>query len=129
MTATIASEPVVLDSSIWLEYLTDDAKAESFAPYLEGSLSVLVPTIVLYEVRKVLLNKESKTLADIFYSEAIKRTIVPFDELLALKAAELSISHKLSMADAIIYATAKHYGAQFITSDSHFANIPDVTLL
>ena len=129
MTATIASEPVVLDSSIWLEYLTDDAKAESFAPYLEGSLSVLVPTIVLYEVRKVLLNKESKTLADIFYSEAIKRTIVPFGELLALKAAELSISHTLSMADAIIYATAKHYGAQFITSDSHFANIPDVTLL
>ena len=124
-----ASEPVVLDSSVWLEYLTDDAKAESFAPYLEGSLSVLIPTIVLYEVRKVLLKRESKTLADAFYSEALKRTIVPFDEALALKAAELSIFHKLSMADAILYATAKHYGAQFITSDSHFAGIPDVTLL
>ena len=129
MTATIASEPVVLDSSIWLEYLTDGAMAESFAPYLEGSLLVLIPTVVLYEVRKVLLNKQSKTLANIFYSEALKRTIVPFDEILALAAAEVSISHKLCMADAIIYATAKHYGAQFITSDSHFANVPDVILL
>jgi predicted nucleic acid-binding protein len=129
VTATTGSESVVLDSSIWLEYLTDDAKAESFAPYLESSLSVLIPTIVLYEVRRVLLIKQSKTSADIFYSEALKRTIVPFDEVLALKAAELSIFHRLSMADAIIYATAKHYRAQFVTSDSHFANVPDVTLL
>ena len=101
MTATTATETVVLDSSGWLEYLTSDAKAESFAPYLEGNISVLIPAIVLYEVRKVLLLRQGKTLADIFLSEALKRIIVPFDEDLAIKAAELSISHKLSMADAI----------------------------
>jgi predicted nucleic acid-binding protein len=129
VTETTASECVVLDSSIWLEYLTDDAKADSFAPYLEGSLTVLIPTIVLYEVRKVLLTREGKTSADAFYSEALRRTIVSFDEVLALKAAEFSVIHKLSMADAIIYATAMHHGAQLITSDSHFANVPGVTLL
>lgn len=129
MTATTASEPVVLDSSGWLEYLTDDAKAEAFAAYLEGSLPVLIPTIVLYEVRKVLLVQKGKTLADVFFSYALRKTIVPFDEVLAIKAADLSIFHKLSMADAIIYATAKHYGAQLVTSDGHFENLPGVTLL
>ena len=129
MTATTATETVVLDSSGWLEYLTSDAKAESFAPYLEGNISVLIPAIVLYEVRKVLLLRQGKTLADIFLSEALKRIIVPFDEDLAIKAAELSISHKLSMADAIIYTTAVHYHAPLVTSDPHFANLPGVTVL
>ena len=52
-----------------------------------------------------------------------------FDEVLAVKSAELSVTHKLSMADAIIYATANHFGAQLIASDSHFANLPGVVLL
>jgi predicted nucleic acid-binding protein len=124
-----AIETVVLDSSGWLEYLTDGAKAESFASYLEGSVSVLLPAVVLYEVRKILLLREGKTSADVFLSDALRRTIVPFDETLALKAAELSIIHKLSMADAILYATALHCGAPLITSDTHFADLPGVTLL
>lgn len=124
-----ATETVVLDSSGWLEYLTDGAKAESFAPYLEGSVSVLLPAVVLYEVRKILLLREGKTSADVFLSDALRRTIVAFDETLALRAAELSIIHKLSMADAIIYATALQCGAPLITSDAHFADLPGVTLL
>ncbi len=129
MTATTASEPVVLDSSGWLEYLTEGAKTESFAPYLEGGGTVLLPAIVPYEVRKILLLREGKTSADACLSDALPRAIVPFDETLALKAAELSILHKLSMAEAILYATALHCGAQRITSDSHFADLPGVMLL
>jgi len=129
VTATTVSEPVVLDSSGWLEYLTDGAKAEAFAPYLEEDRVVIVPTIVIYEVRKILTFKKSITLADIFVSNVLRRTIAAFDDLLALKSADLSIQHKLVMEDAIIYATAKHFEAELITSDNHFANLPGVTLL
>ena len=129
MTATTASEPVVVDSSGWLEYFTNDAKADSFAPYLEGDLTILVPTVVIYEVRKILSLNHGKTVADSFYSDVLRRTIVSFDEVLALKSAELSLHHKLSMADAIIYGTARHYEAQLITSDTHFLNLSGVTLL
>jgi predicted nucleic acid-binding protein len=55
--------------------------------------------------------------------------VVALDEVLAVKSAELSASHKLSMANAIIYATASHLGAKLITSDSHFANLSGVVLL
>jgi predicted nucleic acid-binding protein len=129
VTAATATDTVVVDSSVWLEYLAQDTKAESIAPYLEGDASVLIPAIVLYEVRKILLQKQSKTLADIFWSEALKRILVPFDEDLALQAADLSISYKLAMADAIIYATALHCNAPLITCDAHFANLPGVTVV
>ena len=129
MTTPTASDSVVLDSSGWLEYLTADSKADSFGRYLEGELSLLVPVIVLYEVRRILLVRKSKTLADIFLSEALKRVIIPLDEMLALEAIELGISHNLALADAIIYATAQHHGAQLVTSDAHFTNLPGVTLL
>lgn len=87
------------------------------------------PTVVLYEVRKILLLKHSKTLADIFWSEALGRILVAFDADLARKAADLSMFDKLAMADAIIYATALHYNVPLITSDAHFANLPGVTLV
>ncbi len=129
MTATTASDAVVLDSSIWLEYLTDDSKADLVVPYLEEQITVLVPVLVVYEVRKVLLTRRSKTLGDIFISEVFKRVIVPLEEMLALKAADLSVIHKLAMADSIIYATALSHSAPLITFDAHFADLPGVTIL
>jgi predicted nucleic acid-binding protein len=127
--ATTATDAVVIDSSGWLEYLSSPERSAVFAPYLEGDAVVLIPSIVLYEVRKILLLRESRTKADIFLSAALRRTVLAFDEDLAIKAAEISIFHKLAMADAIIYATALHYNAQLITSDAHFANLPNVKVL
>jgi hypothetical protein len=43
---------------------------------------------VLYQVRKIPLLKRSKTLADIYWSEALKRILVPFHEDLPLEAAD-----------------------------------------
>jgi predicted nucleic acid-binding protein len=42
---------------------------------------------------------------------------VPVDETLSLEAADYSLSHGLHFADALIYATARHYGAALHTSD------------
>ena len=129
MTIPSASEPIVLDSSGWLEYLTEDTKADLFAPYLEGEKLILVPAIVVYEVRKVLLQRQPKVLADVFVSEALRRTIIAIDEMIALAAATITFQHGLAMADALIYATAQTHTAQLITSVSHFQGLPGVTLL
>jgi len=129
VTTPSGSELVVVDSSGWLEYLTSDEKHESFAPFLESNLTIIIPTVVLYEVRKALLQRQGKSAADGFFSEALKHIILPFDEALALFAVELSMQHKLPMADAIIYATAQQHRAQLVTSDSHFSGLPDVVLL
>jgi predicted nucleic acid-binding protein len=128
VTETIASELIVLDSSGWLEYLTAGEKQDLFAPYLESEQPLLIPTVVLYEVRKALLLRQGKTVADAFYSVALKHIIIVLDEDLAVLSADLSLLHKLSLADAIIYATARRHKAQLVSSDSHFAGLPDVVI-
>lgn len=48
------------------------------------------------------------------------------DTNLAVEAADYAARHSLAMADAIIYATAMNAGADFLTCDAHFANLPGV---
>jgi toxin FitB len=124
-----ASEPVIVDSSGWLEYITGDEKADAFGAVLQSDVQVLVPTIVLYEVLKIMLLRAGKSEADVFLSGALQRTVVDLTDTIALAAASLSIDHKLPMADAIICATARAYRAKIITSDAHFAGLPGVTVL
>lgn len=128
MTELIDSEPVVVDSSGWLEYFTADTKADLFEAYLRAPL-LFVPVIVLYEVRKILLLRHTKAVADSFVSEVLRHTIVPVDQEIALSAAELSIQHKLAMADALVYTIANKLGAKLVTSDGGFRELPGVTLL
>jgi toxin FitB len=129
VTAPNASDSVVVDSSGWLEYITADEKADQFAPYFEGERRILVPAIVLYEVRKILLLRSSQALADVFVSEALRREVIAVDEDIALAAAAISIGYMLPMADALLYATAQSRGALFITSDAHFSDLPGITLI
>lgn len=129
MTTPSGSESVVIDSSGWLEYITGDEKADLFAAYFESAASILVPVIVLYEVRTILLLRRSQTLADIFLSEALRRTVIPITESIALAAASISIDHQLAMADALLYAAAQSRSAHFLTTDAHFQDLPGVTLL
>ncbi len=132
MTATTASKLAVVDSSGWLEYLTEDTKADLFAPYLKSSERLLLPTIVVYEVYKTLCLRKGSSLADVFASHAssFRDHLIPLDASLSVLAARLSLERGLPMADAIIYAMAQSYGAQLITSDTHFdKSLPGVTLI
>jgi len=48
------SKLVLVDSSGWIEYFGDGPKAEAFVPYLQKEESLLLPTIVIYEVQRKL---------------------------------------------------------------------------
>jgi predicted nucleic acid-binding protein len=80
-------------------------------------------------VRKILLLRQTQTVADHFVLIILRYTIVPIDQQIALDAAALSIQHKLAMADALVYATAGRVGAKLVTSDSNFSDLPGVILL
>jgi len=125
------SDWVVVDSSGWVEYMGNGAKAGLFAPYLESTENLLLPSIVVFEVYKKLLRESGKELAEIFVSQAyaLRERVIDFDLELSLLAAKTSLETHLPMADAIIYATAHHHRARLITSDGHFANLPGVTLV
>ena len=123
------SEPLLVDSSGWVEFLGDGPLAEKFAPYFEREERLLVPAIVLYEVYKKLLSAQGSTTADRFLSAALRARVVPIDERLALLAARISLDRRLAMADAMIYATTLATGAHLITSDAHFQGFAEVTYI
>jgi len=75
-----ASELVLVDSSGWLEYITGDENADAFGTIFQGGAQVLVPTIVLYEVFKILLLRAGKTQANVFLSQALRRTVTAIRE-------------------------------------------------
>jgi len=117
---------IVIDSSGWIEFLTDGVLADEYAKYLRQPASIITPSIVLYEVykhAKRLLSEE----AAIDAAAAIQKTrVVPLTDELALVAADLSVAHKLAMADAIVLATAQAYDTNVVTSDADFADVPGV---
>ncbi len=127
-TTVNGSKRIVVDSSGWLEYLTDDVNADRFAPYVAGDFHVIVPMIVIYEVYKKLLMESGKSAADAFASDAMRRTVVPLDDVLAISAAQVSLDHRLPMADAIIYASSMAQNAELVTGDPHFGGLPGVII-
>jgi len=131
VTTLSGSDRYVVDSSGWVEYLGSGPKADSFAKYLENPETLLLPTVVVYEVYKKMLREGTHEQAERFLSTAFglqEREIV-LDVSLAALAAKRSLNANLPMADAIIYATARAHQAQLITSDAHFAGLPGVTVL
>ena len=109
-TTLSGSKRIVVDSSGWLEYLTDDVNADRFAPYVGGNFHVIVPTIVVYEVYKKLLMESGKSAADAFASDAMRRTVVPLDDVLAISAARISLDS--SFADGGCHHLREHDGAE-----------------
>jgi predicted nucleic acid-binding protein len=128
-TVTTGSDRILVDSSGWLEALTGDTKAVPFQSYLQHEPNLLVPTIVIYEVYRKLRNEFSTNAAVRFLSHALRCQVIPLDEDLAVAAAYFGIEHRLHMADAIIYATARAHQVELVTSDEHFLGLPGVTLL
>ncbi len=52
--------------------------------------------------------------------------VVDFDTLIALRAARLSVEHRVPMADSIILATARAFDATLWTLDADFQGLSGV---
>jgi len=125
----IGSKLRVVDSSVWLEFLADEPRAEEFYRLMEPVETILLPTVVVYEVSKKLRATRGPLAAEQFISVAQRAQLVSLDHDIAVAAASVSLDHRLAMADAMIYATARAFQVQLFTSDAHFDGLPGVQLL
>jgi predicted nucleic acid-binding protein len=116
----------VVDSSCWLEFIKDSSIGGKVAPIIADVEHLLVPTIVLYEVFKVLAAIKSLEYAEEFIQEMSNAKVVPLDAPLSISAANVGLKYKLAMADSIIYATAIRHNAVLWTTDKHFDGLPNV---
>ena len=114
---------ILVDSSGWIEFFTDGPLADDFAPYLVDLAEVVTPTIVIFEVFRVIRRQRSEEEAIEAVAQMQKTSVVDLDQFLALSAADVSVEHSLAMADAIVYATARVQDIQLVTADSDFEGL------
>ena len=116
----------VVDSSAWLEYFANGSNASFFAPAIERTEKLLVPSMVLYEVFKRVLQQRDEGHALQAMAVMQQGTVVDLDARLALLAARISRERKLPMADSVILAIARDHGATIWTQDADFKDLPAV---
>ncbi|BBP05731.1 hypothetical protein TPL01_24450 [Sulfuriferula plumbiphila] len=116
----------VVDTCGWIEWLTDGLLAEKFAPFLVDSANLIVPTLVQFELYRWCLREKNEAVALDIIGITEVCLVRPLDTRIALSAADLSTQYKLAMADAVVYASALAAGGQLLTSDAHFAGLPNV---
>ena len=118
---------IVVDSSGWLEFFTNGPLAGLYAQHLKDLRTVVTPTIVLYEVYKVIKRQRSEEEALAVVAQMGKTQVRFLTDSVALTAADISLKYGTAMADSIVYATAFMEGAVLVTSDAGLAPLPGVT--
>lgn len=117
---------IVVDSCGWIEHFGDGRRAPQYRELLSPAENLLVPTICIYEVLRWLLRfMPIEEAADMAGAMRLGYEIELTADL-AAHGAYLSLQHKLPLANAVIYATARAHDATLWTHDEHLRGLPGV---
>ena len=116
----------LVDSSGWLEYLSDGKNAKFFAHVIENTDELVVSVINIYEIyKKVLLEKDENTAIQVV-GLMQQAKVVDVTPSIAIQAAKFSYEYKIPMADSIIYTTARMNDSIVWTQDIDFKDLDGV---
>ncbi len=119
----------VVDSSGWIEVLTNGPQAERFLEVFDDEKSLIVPSITIFEVFKWILREHSEAQAIQAIAVMQRGKIVDLDASIAIAAAQISHALHLPMADSIILTTARQHQARLFSMDADFKGLADVELI
>ena len=116
----------IVDSCGWLEYLADGPNAGYFAPAIENTEKLIVPTICILEVFKRVLQQRGEDAALQAVALMQQGNVVDLGVGCAMTAAKIGHELKLPLADAVIVATARIHKAVIWTQDSDLKDVEGV---
>jgi len=119
----------VIDTSGWLEYLSDGPLAAQYDKYIAKPETIITPSIALSEVYKKVKKEKGAEVALLVVAQMEKTRVIALDQEIALMAGDLALDHSLALPQAIAYATALREEAQLITADPRLKGLDQVTLL
>lgn len=108
----------VVDSCGWLEYFANGDNADFFAPALEDTENLLIPSLVVYEVCKRVAIQRGEAAARKAADFLAQGQSVPLGAETAYAAAIYASKHQLPLADSLILMCARENGAVLWTQDA-----------
>ena len=91
---------------------------------LQGSKAAFASSISIYEIYKLTLAHEGKTVADLRVTTISKEfTVVDVSSEIAEEGARIGHRLRVPMADALIMATARRLNVPCVTDDPHFTEV------
>ena len=126
----------MIDTSAWIEYLSGGGYADEIESIIQDpDNTVLVPAIVLAEIRSVVERKVGRDDAEKAVDYIRENfPVVELTEDLAVRVGELHAKLRqkqkdISLADCIIMAHAEQLRARVVTLDRHFRLWKDSVIL
>jgi len=116
----------LVDSSGWLEYLSDSKNAKNFAEAIENTEELLVSPINIYEIYKKILKEKDENTALQIVGLMRQAKVIDVTSSISIQAAKLSYEKNIPMADSIIYITAIANEAIVWTQDNDFRGLDSV---
>lgn len=125
----MTNSEILLDSSAWIAYFS--GMNTTIQEIIDGSQPLFTSLLSLFEIQRKLLRdgiKESKVKEILSFIKG--RSILLFlNETICEQAVSSSIQFKLAAMDSLIYATARHAGAELLTLDYDFKTLPFVKIV
>ena len=118
-----------VDSSGWIEFFSSSVHGASFEPAIDATSALVVPTITIFEVFRHVQRVRGDNPAKAAIAVMRRGHVVDLDADLAMAAASIAKAYRLAMADSIILATARAFGATLWTQDADFAGLDGVKYL
>ena len=124
---SVSKAGYLLDTSALLTLLEDEAGSDRVETVLRDA-PTWICAVSLLEVRYITLREQTSAEADVRHA-LLKRSgatiLWDLDEPTVLTAANLKARHSLSVADALIAASAQRRGAILLHKDPEFDGLPD----
>ncbi len=96
----------------------------TFKPWIHDVGNLLVPSIALYEVHKRMSRVITKNDVVLCLDLMRRGRVVELSVARAIAASDIAQTHQLAMADAVMYAIAVEFNAQFYTQDVDYEGLP-----
>jgi toxin FitB len=116
-----------VDSSGWIEFFLGSAAGRIFKPIIEQTDQLIVPALSFFEVHRFLSRTVDAVQRDTCLDIMRRSTVIDLNVERAIAASEIAQTHRLAMADAVMYSIAREFNATFWTQDVDYKDLPGVS--